>query len=187
VACRRKADARELLRVVCAPDRALVFDWRRNLGGRGAHVCPSRRCIELAVKRRGFDRTLKVRPRYPAPAELIETARTALRRQIETLVGAASSSGNLVAGTEAARRALDEGGVACLLVADDATGSERHASEATAAGARVHILDGKRGLGALAGRGQTGVLAVLDDRLAAAIGAAIERLAALEGEVPRED
>lgn len=59
VGCRRRAPASELLRVV-ARDGALAPDPRRLLPGRGAHVHPDPRCLELAVRRRAFPRALRV-------------------------------------------------------------------------------------------------------------------------------
>ena len=187
VACRRKADTRDLLRVVGAPDGGLVFDWRRNLGGRGAHVCPQRACIANAIKRHCFDQPLRVRATYPETDELIETALAALDRQIETLVGSAVSSGNLAAGTDSALRALGGGAAACLLVAGDAAARDRFVSAAATAGVACYVTSNKNRLGALAGRGETGVLSINSHGLAAAIGQAITRLEALGGENPRNE
>ena len=69
------------------PGSGVVLDWRRNLGGRGAWVCPTRRCIGRAVRRRLFDRALKQRVSYPSPVELIDAAREALNRRRQTLIG----------------------------------------------------------------------------------------------------
>jgi predicted RNA-binding protein YlxR (DUF448 family)/ribosomal protein L7Ae-like RNA K-turn-binding protein len=185
VACRRKTEARSLLRIVRAPDGALVVDWRRNLGGRGAHVCPRPACIESAIRRRGFDRALKARARYPEPGKLIGAAIRAHERQIATLVGSARSSGRLAAGTEAALREIENRKAACLLLADDAGARERFVVAARAAGVEVHPVAGKIELGAMIGRGETGVVAIADAGLAAALGRAYSRLATLGGESPR--
>lgn len=187
VACRRRADAREFFRIVRAPGGDLVFDWRRNLGGRGAYVCPASGCIEAAIKRHSFERTLKARVRYPEPGDLIGTARAALTRQLETLIGSAVSSGNLAAGTDAVRRAIAGGDAVCLLVARDAAARERFVGAATAADIEFYVTPSKSGLGALAGRGETGVLSINSHGLAAAIGQAITRLDALGDEQPRNE
>jgi len=184
VACRRKDDARKLLRVVRAPDGSLVIDWRRNLGGRGAHVCAARACIESAIRKRSFDRALKARLRYPQPQALIDLLRQAMTRQIETLVGSAARSGKLCAGTDAVRRALAGGEASCVLLAGDAASRERLAAAAEAAGVAHRALTDKIELGALVGRGETGVLAITDRGLAAAIVQAISRKEALGGESP---
>ncbi|MBW2276169.1 MAG: DUF448 domain-containing protein [Deltaproteobacteria bacterium] len=187
VACRQQADTRDLLRVVRAPDGGLVFDWRRNLGGRGAYVCPTRGCVENAIKCRSFDRTLKASARYPEPQELIETAREALDRQIETLVGSAVSSAYLGAGTDATLRALGDGKAACLLVAGDAATRNRFVAAAATANVACYVTSTKNRLGALAGRGETGVLSINSHGLAAAIGQAITRREALGDENSRNE
>ena len=66
VGCRERAAQAELLRVV-AEIRAdasrtgrVVPDPNRRAPGRGAHVHPTPRCLELALRRRAFTRALRV-------------------------------------------------------------------------------------------------------------------------------
>ncbi len=74
VGCRQRAGAGELLRVV-AVEGALVPDPSHRLPGRGAHVHPVVRCLDLAEKRRAFPRALRVRP----PLDV-----SAVRAQVES-------------------------------------------------------------------------------------------------------
>ncbi|CAL9308689.1 hypothetical protein SUDANB25_04420 [Streptomyces sp. SudanB25_2051] len=57
--CRERAAKSDLLRIVaiegeCAPDP------RGTLPGRGAYVHPVQSCLDLAVRRRAFPRSLRV-------------------------------------------------------------------------------------------------------------------------------
>jgi predicted RNA-binding protein YlxR (DUF448 family) len=187
VACRRKAEPRALLRVVRGVDGGLVVDWRRNLGGRGAHVCLDRSCIEAAVERRGFDRALKTHAKYPDAGELLDSVLRALERQVETLIGTAARSGRLAAGTDAVLKALERGEARCLLVAADAAARERLVSAAGSAAVACHVTGNKAKLGAIVGRGETGVLSIAGSGLAAAIDRVQESLASLGDESPRGD
>ncbi|MEU3633781.1 MULTISPECIES: YlxR family protein [Streptomyces] len=59
VGCRERAAKTDLLRIVaiegeCAPDP------RGTLPGRGAYVHPDPSCLDLAVRRRAFPRSLRV-------------------------------------------------------------------------------------------------------------------------------
>jgi predicted RNA-binding protein YlxR (DUF448 family) len=59
VGCRERAAKSDLLRIVavegeCAPDP------RGTLPGRGAYVHPVQSCLDLAVRRRAFPRSLRV-------------------------------------------------------------------------------------------------------------------------------
>lgn len=61
VGCKRRALKDELIRIaVC--DGKLVFDEDNRQTGRGAYICKHRDCFEKAIKRKGFFRTLKVKP-----------------------------------------------------------------------------------------------------------------------------
>ena len=58
IGCKTKRPQSALLRVVVASDGQVIFS--RVAAGRGAWLCnPPDACLELAEKRRGFDRALK--------------------------------------------------------------------------------------------------------------------------------
>jgi len=63
VGCRERAAKSELLRVVAGSDvdgrPAVVPDPVAMAPGRGAHLHPTIRCYDLAVKRRAFARALR--------------------------------------------------------------------------------------------------------------------------------
>ncbi len=60
VACRQTEAKRGLVRVVRTPEGQVVIDPTGRLNGRGAYVHESRECWELALKRGGIERALKV-------------------------------------------------------------------------------------------------------------------------------
>lgn len=51
VGCRSKAEKRALIRVARAPGGHIALDPTGRAPGRGAYVHPSRKCVELAVRR----------------------------------------------------------------------------------------------------------------------------------------
>ena len=67
IGCRRVADLAELVRVARRPDGSLGVGT--NEPGRGAWLCASAGCFEMAVRRRAFGRALR---RQVVPAELAE-------------------------------------------------------------------------------------------------------------------
>ena len=71
--CRERAAKSELLRIVVVEGEC-VPDHRGTLPGRGAYVHPAPACLDLAVRRRAFQRAFKA----PGP---FDTA--ALRHRVE--------------------------------------------------------------------------------------------------------
>ncbi|MFF8387539.1 YlxR family protein [Streptomyces kanasensis] len=59
VGCRERAAKTDLLRIVAVGD-ACAPDPRGTLPGRGVYVHPVRSCLDLAVRRRAFPRSLRV-------------------------------------------------------------------------------------------------------------------------------
>ena len=81
VGCRRKAQGEELIRFV-GRDAELVPDLTWTQSGRGAHVCPSRQCVQLGVERGGFARTLRRRISVEDLGALITRLEAALHTQL---------------------------------------------------------------------------------------------------------
>ena len=63
IGCRERADRATLVRVVAARESKVTIvtpDLSRSLPGRGAHLHPTARCLELATRRKAFGRALQV-------------------------------------------------------------------------------------------------------------------------------
>ncbi|MFO7265430.1 MAG: YlxR family protein [Limnochordales bacterium] len=59
VGCRTVRPKRELVRIVRTPAGEVVVDPTGKLAGRGAYVCPDRRCLELAWQGKRLERALQ--------------------------------------------------------------------------------------------------------------------------------
>lgn len=75
--CQAVKPKREMIRITRTPDGAVVVDPTGKKAGRGAYVCPSIECLEMAKKHKRFERALGVVP----PPSVFEE----LRRQIEAM------------------------------------------------------------------------------------------------------
>ncbi|MCT2594826.1 YlxR family protein [Streptomyces sp. N2-109] len=73
VGCRKHSGKGDLLRVVLMGERC-VPDLRGTLPGRGAYVHPVQECVDLAVRRRAFQRAF----RAPGPLDTAELRTTPL-------------------------------------------------------------------------------------------------------------
>jgi predicted RNA-binding protein YlxR (DUF448 family) len=180
VACGVKKDNDELVRVTVAPDGSPIVDWRENLGGRGAHVCPSAPCLTQAMVGKKLGRSLKCEVRYGSGNDLVLQLCMALDRQLETLVRSGSGARRMAMGNDAALEALRSGKALLMLVAKDSAGLERYTTLAAASGVPLRQLSDKAQLGAQLGRVPTGVVAVLEPGLAKAIIRALDRRASFE-------
>ena len=63
IGCRERADKTTLVRLVAEKVGTITVvqpDPRRSLPGRGAHLHPTTRCYDLAVRRKAFARALRV-------------------------------------------------------------------------------------------------------------------------------
>ena len=81
VGCRQRSQRADLLRVVSKSD-ALVFDYQKNLPGRGAWIHPSSDCLALAIQRNALSRALKLKQQLDVSGLVItkEQAETMLAK-----------------------------------------------------------------------------------------------------------
>ena len=56
VGCREMKPKRELLRVVRSPEGEISFDLTGRKPGRGAYVCRSAACLNLAIRKKQLER-----------------------------------------------------------------------------------------------------------------------------------
>lgn len=68
VGCREMKSKRELIRVIKTSENEILVDATGKKNGRGAYICPSRECLDKAVKNKGLERSLKT----AVPKEIYE-------------------------------------------------------------------------------------------------------------------
>ncbi|MDZ4719010.1 MAG: YlxR family protein [Roseiflexaceae bacterium] len=78
IACRRVDPKRALVRVVRDAEGRVAIDTTGKRAGRGAYLCHTPACWDLAIRRRGLERALRI---DSLPVE----DRTALERYAESL------------------------------------------------------------------------------------------------------
>ncbi|MCP4605422.1 MAG: DUF448 domain-containing protein [Proteobacteria bacterium] len=175
VSCRNRKPIKELLRIIRTPEGDLAIDWRRNLGGRGAHVCPAKSCIEDAVKNRSFNHALKTKINYSRAQYLIKSAQDFFLKRISTLISSCSGLGAIAPGADAATSALKQNKAFLILVANDSSLKADYENKAKKNSIPLRILKNKELIGELTGRRPTGVLAICNAGLANALMAAIDK------------
>jgi len=70
IGCRTVREKQSLVRLVHTPDDRFVLDPAGKLPGRGAYLCASLPCLEVAIKRKAFDRAFRQSLPREAVAEL---------------------------------------------------------------------------------------------------------------------
>lgn len=67
VGCNEMKPKREMIRVIRTPQEEILLDETGKQNGRGAYLCKAQECLEKALKRKGLERSLKIK----VPAETI--------------------------------------------------------------------------------------------------------------------
>lgn len=160
VSCRALSPKDEALRFVRAPDGAVHLDVRGRLPGRGATTCASKECVQKAVDKGGFARAFEAAV-IAGPA-LVAAVEDALQEAALGSLGLARRQGQLVAGRDEARRALEAGTATVVIVARDL--SERSHDELRPDLLDKEVVPGpeKDRIGAALGRPTTGVVALTE-------------------------
>lgn len=77
VGCQEMKNKKEMIRVIKTPEGTFMLDVTGKKNGRGAYVCPSEECLQLARKNKGLERSFK----QAIPAEVYES----LEKEMEAL------------------------------------------------------------------------------------------------------
>ncbi|MBE9514316.1 MAG: YlxR family protein [Chloroflexi bacterium] len=59
IACQQKTDKKDLIRLVRTDKGSIEVDMSARKPGRGAYLCPKRRCWEMALGRKRLERALR--------------------------------------------------------------------------------------------------------------------------------
>lgn len=185
VGCRGTGAPEELLRLVLGPDGEVVADLAGGAFGRGAWVHPRPGCLHAAVPR-GLERALRGKVTTTALA-LAAQVRLSAHRRLLALIASARRSKNAAVGTTSVKEAVQRGRAQLLVVACDARAAATApwVEQAVAAGSAL-AFGTKAELGNAVGQEEVGVLAILDEGLARAIGRA-HALATLPEPRPARD
>lgn len=72
--CGEMKDKREMMRVVKTKENEFFLDESGKANGRGAYICNSKNCLELACKNKGLERSFKTK----IPQETYESLKEAM-------------------------------------------------------------------------------------------------------------
>lgn len=76
VGCKTMRSKRELIRVVRTPDGEVLIDLSGKKSGRGAYICPSIACLELALKGDRLSKALEAK----IDPEIVERLRQSVKQ-----------------------------------------------------------------------------------------------------------
>lgn len=176
--CRQRRPEAQLLRLVRGADGQVLPDLSRKLPGRGAHLCPERRCFEKAVERRAFARAFRAEVIAPDPQTLADAFTTASEQRVASMLAVAGRCGWLHAGRDAVRLALRRDRAALVLLALDASAglAEQVGGAANARRVPQRRLLNRQSLGRILGRRELAVVAVSHRGLAERLRLEIARI-----------
>ena len=183
--CRKVKDQSLLTRFVRSPDGEVVADVRGRLPGRGAYLCNSSKCFELAVRTKQFERTFKSSCRMAEASQLIDQVVTQRLDRLKNLLGMARKSANVVAGSSAVSEALNK---SCppmaIVMAQDISPKigEKIMRKASDRNVIITRLFTKSELGQILGRAERSVVGLLDGKLAATFLHDLHRYQEISGE-----
>lgn len=161
VGCGKVMEKESLIRIVSSPDGLLVPDLKGKLPGRGAYICCSTSCIQMAARHKALARSLKRMVELPELRSLDQKIRHLLEERICSFLGILMKGKKIVTGRESIQKSFQKGEVHLLLQAADV--SSPILSD-TRQGVPVRVLLSRETLGHSVGKAPQPVLGVVDER-----------------------
>lgn len=72
VGCREMKDKNKCLRIVKSAENKIELDESGKKNGRGAYICRSKACLELALKNKGLERSFQIAIPNEVKSELLK-------------------------------------------------------------------------------------------------------------------
>lgn len=72
VGCRGMKDKNQCLRIVKSAENKIEIDLSGKKNGRGAYICRSKACLELALKNKGLERSFQIAIPDEVKSELLK-------------------------------------------------------------------------------------------------------------------
>lgn len=60
IGCGEMKNKKEMMRVLKTPEEEICLDVTGKKNGRGAYLCKNRQCLELAIKKKGLEKSFKM-------------------------------------------------------------------------------------------------------------------------------
>ena len=60
IGCGEMKSKKEMIRVLKTAEQDILIDATGRKNGRGAYICPSKECLNKAIKSKGLDRSFKM-------------------------------------------------------------------------------------------------------------------------------
>lgn len=185
IGCRKVLDQSLLVRYVLSPQGEVLVDYGRKLPGRGCYTCFDSACMELAVKRRQFERAFKGLCAPPVFEVLHQSLADQLKQRVANLLGMARKSKIVLSGSRIVTAELGRGsGLYLVLLSEDLspTIAAKVASMAESRGVPCYVIFNKGYMGQLMGKGERSVVALRSGPLAETINHEILRYKQIAGE-----
>ena len=97
----------------------VAVDWSGKAPGRGVYLTPDKGCIQKALERGGFQKSLRCRLRLPELSSFIEGVQKGLQRVFAQRLSLARRAGALVSGEARVAASIKEGKGRMLILAAD--------------------------------------------------------------------
>lgn len=185
IGCRETFAQQELIRFVSTPQGSVFPDLRNKMPGRGAYTCFKSACIETAVKKQQFQRSLKVSLSSLDAASLKKEVLLQLESQLQGLISLMRKAGTIQAGANMLQEALKKEKFVLLVLAGDISPgrSEKLVQCAKASGVDYSFFATKEELGRWVGKGETSALGIKPGGLADRFKMTFEQYRQLSGEL----
>ena len=158
-----------MIRLVLDSAEGVTIDYEQRYPGRGAYLCFNTECLLQMKKQRGLDRAFRRKVLEESYAKIEAELMVLLQRsKIESLLGFANKARKLVIGSEAVEQVIRRGKARFVLIAHDATENTRRKIQPLCERQRIPWKNygQKIALGALLGKAEIAVLAIVDPMFA---------------------
>jgi predicted RNA-binding protein YlxR (DUF448 family) len=171
VVCRKKSEKGILFRAIRTPDNQILFDPLHKMNGRGVYICKNAVCIQKARKKDLIGLTFQLPVSAELYMQLAEALQSEQKSSMETLIGFANRSRNLIKGITGIVEGVEKKKIKLLILDPETKATTRKRIESIGRKQNIPLIvySGERSLSDILGKANCRCIGITDDQFARSI------------------
>lgn len=171
IVCRKKKEKGSLFRVIRTPENQVLFDPTQKMNGRGVYICKNTGCVKKAREK---DLIGSAFARSVSPelyTQLADALQSEKKTSIETLIGFANRSRNLIKGMTGIVEGIGKHKIKLLIIDPETKSTTRKRIESIGRKKRISLIvySGEKPLSEILGKPNCRCVGITDDQFARSI------------------
>jgi predicted RNA-binding protein YlxR (DUF448 family) len=171
IVCRKKKEKGTLFRLIRTPENQILFDPAQKMNGRGVYICKDTTCVQKAREKDLIGSVFARTGSTELYMQLADALQSGKKTSIETLIGFANRSRNLIKGMTGIIEGIEKRKIKLLILDPETKSTTKKRIESIGRKQRIPLIvySGKKPLSDVLGKPNCRCVGITDNQFARSI------------------